>query len=142
MADKGRSKPASISSSAAGRAIVMRLSTLVAVILVIALVGISFYAGFLYGSSSSSNSSAVSNSIERTFAIGLVVYISPTSITIANEENTSTQTFAITSKTLISINGLKSSASQIRSGNRVLIRVSKSNPTKAGIIIVDTNFSG
>jgi hypothetical protein len=121
----------------------MHLSTIVKVILVIVLVGLSFYGGVLYGSRGRGNSSnIVPNIINHHFAIGLVVYINPTAITITNEDNTYTKTFAITKKTIFSINGTKANASQIRAGYRVLIRESRKDPSKAGIVIANSNFSG
>lgn len=143
MATEDTVKPASISSSTAGRTVVMKLSTIVKVLLVVLLVGLSFYGGVLYGRGTrNGNNAAVTSGLYNRFAIGLVVYISPTSITIANEENTYTQTFTLTKNTLISINGVKATASQIKAGNRVLIREAKNSHNKADAVIVDTNFSG
>lgn len=143
MATKDSFKPVTVSSSGAGRAVVMRLSTLVKVFLVVVLVGLSFYGGLLYGSSGGGGAQqSSSNSATHHFAIGLVVYVSPSSITIANDENTNTQTFTLNSKTIISVNGVKASISQLKAGYRVLIRVSKKNPSRANIVIADNNFSG
>ncbi len=143
MATKESIESTSISSTAIGRSVVMHLSTIVKVFLVVVLVSLSFYGGVLYGTSdSNSPSNIASNTINHRFAVGLVVYINPKSITITNEENTYTKTFAISKKTIFSINGTKANASQIRAGYRVLIRESRSDPSKAGVVIANTSFSG
>lgn len=142
MAVKDRSESATVSSSVA-RTVVLRLSTVVKIVLFVILLGLSFYSGFLYGNSGANSSANDAQlSLLHHFALGLVVYVSPTSLTIANEDNAGTKTYAISPNTIISVNGAKASASQIKAGNRVLIRLSRKNATKADAIIVDTNFSG
>lgn len=135
-------KSASVSSNG-NRQIVMSLSTLVKVILLIILVGLSFYGGYLYGNGNHPyNGNLKSVVSERKFAIGLVVYISPTSITISNEETSTTQSFAITAQTKISINGVKSSAAQVSAGEMALIRINRQNTAQAGVIIINSHFHG
>ena len=146
MANRSEAKTKSVSSSSSDRTVVLRLSTAVWVGLVLILLALSFWGGALYGSGLSSNQTnpipPLSSSTRNRYAVGMVVYISQSSITITNDENSLNQTFLITSKTLISINGVKSNASQIKSGNIVLIQVNKADPTKANVILVNSHFSG
>ncbi len=135
---------ASVSSKGSHHTVAMKLSTMVKVLLVVVLLIISFWGGTLYGHDSNSNNSLISvgPASHHKFALGIIVYISPQSITISNENNTNTQVFAITSATLISINGHKAPASRLKPGNIVLIRVAKNNSGKAGIILANSHFSG
>ncbi|MGH7234676.1 MAG: hypothetical protein ACREF7_04525 [Candidatus Saccharimonadales bacterium] len=146
MASHDKVKSVSISSVKSNRTVVMRQSLVVWISIVIILLGLSFWAGLLYGNAihnSASNPSASDDALTRhRYAVGLVVYISQTSITISNEENSSNQTFAVSSTTLISINGTKSSSDQIKQGNIVLIEVDKNSPNKASVILVNSHFSG
>ena len=133
---------ASVSSSGAHHTVAMKFSTLVKLLLVIFLIVISFWGGMLYGYTERRSSLlTVSSSSHHKFAIGIIVYISPTSITISNQNNTDTQSFSITSNTLISINGQKAPANQLKPGNIVLIRVAKNSSTQAGIILANSHFS-
>ena len=147
MPDHSESKPSSVTSIGSNRIVVMRLSIAVWIILVVILLGLSFWGGALYGNevrnaANSSGLTSSSNTLRRRYAVGLVVYISPTSITISNEDTNFNQTFAITDKTLISINGAKSSAAKIQPGNIVLIQEDKYDATKAYVILVNSHFSG
>ena len=146
MANRNKVKPASVSSVGANRIVVMRLSIAVWIILVIILLGLSFWGGALYGneiSSSSVDSGVSANSlIHRHYAVGLVVYISQTAITISSEETNFNQTFAISASTLISINGAKSTPAQIKPGNIVLIQEDKYDSSKANVILVNSHFRG
>jgi hypothetical protein len=124
----------------------MSLSTTVKVILVIVLVGLSFWGGVIYGKGFRSGRALVNYLAERSeyrrYAIGLVVYISPSSITIANENNSGAQEFNIKPNTLISINGVRAKATQIQPGNIALIRVDKLNSNQAADILVNSHFKG
>lgn len=134
---------ATVSSSISSNTVEMKLRTLIGVAVAIILIALSFYGGYLYGSGSRhhANSSAIL-SAQRKFAIGLVVYIAPGSITISNQNDTGSQTFTITNRTLISINGRKAPANQIKGGDVVLIRELKNSPTTASVILVNSHFSG
>ena len=146
MADHSETKASSVSSVGSNRIVVMRLSIAVWVILVVILLGLSFWGGALYNNeirnSSIKAGIIANNNAHRHYAVGLVVYISPTSITISNEESNFNQTFAITAKTLISINGVKATASQVQPGNIVLIQEDKYNPANASVVLVNSHFSG
>ena len=142
MSSKEEAKPASVSSVRSERTVVLNLSSLVKVVLVIILVGLSFWGGVLYGDSLRSSIAPTAVVEHHYYAIGLVVYISPTSITISNEDNTGQQTFAITNKTLISINGVRSNASQIKPGNIALIKGRSKSSPMASVILVNSHFSG
>ena len=147
MVDKKEVKSASISSVQTNRTVVMHLSTAVWVGIVIVLLGLSFWGGDIYGSGLNSGTNSgglqsLNSAAYRRYAVGLVVYISPTSITVANDENSLNQTFAITNKTLISINGKKSTANLIQPGNIVLIQEDKGNSSTANVILVNSHFSG
>ena len=134
---------ASVSSSGANRTVAMKLSAIVKVLLVVVLIAISFGGGYLLGNAGSKNSGllSVNSTLHHKFALGIVVYISADSITISNENNTNTQAFSITKGTIISVNGHKAGANQLKPGNIVLIRVAKRNPTKASIILANSHFS-
>ncbi len=147
MADISKEvKSASISSVRSNRIVVMRQSIAFLVSAVVILLGLSFWAGMLYGNSvrNSTSSSTVSDDgvTSHRYAVGLVVYISQTSITISNEENSSNQAFMISPSTLISINGAKATPAQIKPGNIVLIEVYKNAPTEAAVILINSHFSG
>ena len=134
---------ASVSSSGTHHTVAMQLSTIVKVLIVVMLIVISFWGGMLYGHAQNGNNQllSVGTTFHHRFALGIIVYISPASITISNETNTNTQVFGITKGTLISINGQKAPASQLKPGNIVLIRVAKKDPTKAGIILANSHFT-
>ncbi len=110
------------------------------------LVGLSFWGGVIYGKGFQTGSLLANYLSEhneyKRYAIGLVVYISANSITIANENNSGAQEFSINSNTLISINGVHSKASQIQPGNIALIRVNGRNSNQASDILVNSHFKG
>jgi hypothetical protein len=139
-------KSASISSVRSNRTVVLRPSIAVLVSAVIILLGVSFWAGMLYGNgvrnSTARSIASDDNLISHRYAVGLVVYISQTSITISDEENSGSQTFVISPNTLVSINGAKATPAQINPGNIVLIEAYKKSPTKAAVILVNSHFSG
>lgn len=129
---------ATVSSRANRHSLSVRVSSLLLGLLMLALFGLGFFAGSVYGRNQSRPLSTP-NSINRHFALGLVVYSSPSSITIDNERTGNHQTFTITAKTLVSINGSSATPSQIRAGDIVLLRYVKNN--KAMVILVNSSFS-
>ena len=131
-----------VSSSIASRTVEMKLRTLMTATVVLLMIGLSFYGGYLYGTGNHHTTHPFLAAAQRRFAIGLVVFVSPSSITISNQNDTGTQTFSINKKTLISINGQKSDGVQIKGGDVVLIRESKNNPNIASVILVNSHFSG
>jgi len=130
-----------VSSSIANRTVEMKLRTLMVVAVTLIMIGLSFYGGYLYGTGDHHTAHPLLAAAQQRFAIGLVVFISPSSITISNQNNTGTQTFYINKKTLVSINGQKSNGVQIKGGDVVLIRESKNNPSIASVILVNSHFS-
>lgn len=143
MADNKRAKDAeaaSVSSSKLQRSISVRLSTVITVILVLALLVISFFGGMFYQRSNDGKPlGSISTQQTRHFSLGLVVYSSSNSITIDNEHSGAHQTYTINTNTLVSINGTKATASQIKAGDIVLIRYTKHN--QAAVILVNSSFS-
>ena len=146
MADHSETKASSVSSVGSNRIVAMRLSIAAWIFLVVILLGLSFWGGVLYSNEvrHSSNYSVLSasNNAHRRYAVGLVVFISSRSVTISSEAANFNQTFAITAKTLISINGVKATASQIQPGNIVLIQEDKYNSANDSVILVNSHFSG
>lgn len=133
-----RQVEATVSSRTNRRSLSVRVSSLLLGLLMLALVGLGFFAGSVYGRNQSRPLSS-HNAINRRFALGLVVYSSPSSITIDNERTGAHQTFVITPSTLVSINGSSATPSQIKSGDIVLLRYIKHN--KAAVILVNSSFS-
>lgn len=75
-------------------------------------------------------------------AIGQVTAVSDSSITVSNQRTGSDQTFKITSSTTISNNGSAASASDIQTGDTVLIRTSTSDTSTATSILINPSFGG
>lgn len=144
MADKDNKqhRTASVSSHRRdNKTYVFRLNTLLTIAVVLILLALSFYGGVLYGHSQQQPFATGFSKAEHKFAIGLVVYTSANSITINNENTKTTQTYKITNKTIISVNGSAAKTTQIKPGNIVLIRVSRTRPFMAGVIIVNSKFT-
>jgi len=139
--EKTQSSISTVSSSRLNRTYEVRLNTLITTVVVIILLVLSFYGGTLYGHSMNRPYAATTDKAIHKFAIGLVVFTTPKSITINNENNKETQTFDITSNTIVSINGSPAKVSQIKPGNIVLIRMVVKKPHVAGVIIVNSHFS-
>jgi hypothetical protein len=72
--------------------------------------------------------------------IGQVENISSTSITVQNAQTNVASTFSITSSTLISDDGQAVSASDIQTGDTVLVTASSSSSSTASRIIVDPSY--
>ncbi len=143
MADKKSKEPgvASISSNKFKRTVIVRVNNLVTAIVMILLLALSFYGGTLYGHSRAPTFASVVSRAEHKFAIGLVLYTSNGSITITNANTNKAQAFKVTSQTKVSINGSHGSISEIKPGERVLIRIAKKNRHDAGVIIVNSSFT-
>jgi len=78
----------------------------------------------------------------RSGGIGQVTAVSSTSITITNARSGASQTFTIDSNTVITDNGQTVAASDITSGDTVLIATSSSTSTTAVRINVNPSFGG
>jgi hypothetical protein len=75
-------------------------------------------------------------------AIGAVTAVSDSSITVNNQRTGSDQTFKITSSTTILSNGNSATASDIKTGDTVLIRTSTSDTSTATSILINPSFGG
>ncbi len=132
--------PVSVSSSRLTRSVSVKISTLLMGVLLIVLIAASFYAGTIFEHTKVKFSRATQDStVNRHFAIGMVVYISSSSITVDNERTGTDQQFKITPKTLISLDGSPATASQIKEGYIVLLRYLKDQD--AAVILVNTSFT-
>ncbi len=133
--------PVSVSSRPTGHRISIRLSMLLSGVLLIVLIVVSFYGGVIYQRSQqtyhANNLKATKSS--RRFALGMVVYVSPASITIDSERTGNAQELKINGSTLVSIDGSPSGVAQIKAGEIALIRISHNST--AAVILVNSNFT-
>ena len=117
----------------------IKLSTLVTLVLFVVLMGISFYGGIVYQRGYYSRHFLTTNSpVKNKFDWGMVVFVSPTSITIDSQRTNNIRKLKITKDTLISIDGSPAKISQVRTGEIVLVKVNKSD---AQIILINSNFT-
>ena len=125
------------------------------IVLLVLVCGVSFWAGMHYQKhhtgASASRASAVNGAGGRAFGgfgarraggVGTVTAVSDTSITVQNVRTGSTNTYSIDSSTVITDNGSTVSASDIKTGDRVLVRTSSSSSTTATQIDVNPEFGG
>lgn len=129
---------------------------LLAGIVVIVLMGTSFYGGIAYQkshqskvttSTASSGFSGRGGGLDgrgrfggQRPTIGQVTAVSPSSITVQNSSSGSSTTLGITSNTQISDNGQTVTASDITVGETVLVAASSTDKTQASRILVNPNF--
>ncbi len=142
MSDKNvqDAQPATISSTSLKPTVSFRLTSLVTAVAFVILIAVSFYAGVVYDSSRQRHLSLTpSKVLNRHFALGMVVYVSPNSITIDNTRTGSSQLIYITKSTLISIDGSPASLSQIKAGEITLIRMANAND--AAVVLVNSKFT-
>jgi hypothetical protein len=128
------------------------------VIGVIILVGLSFYGGMAYQKSHQPKAAATTaanasggqgglgggqrfgNGQRPT--IGSVTAISATSITVQDSRSGTSSTLSITSSTQITDNGQTVAASDIQTGDTVLVTASTTDKTQAARILVNPSFGG
>ena len=131
-----------------------------ALLFVIGLCALSFYGGISYQKGKTTTTSASANSTGpgsstglggggggRRFngqrpTIGQVTAISASSITVTPSNGGAAVTLAITSSTTITNNGQAASASDIQTGQTVLVSKSTSDATQAARILINPSFGG
>jgi len=74
--------------------------------------------------------------------VGSVTAISSTSITIQGTADNASHTYSISSNTMISNNGQTAAASDIATGNNVLVIASPSDASQAARILINPSFGG
>ena len=74
--------------------------------------------------------------------IGDVTAVSPTSLTIQDEADGSSKTFSISSSTTFTNNGASATVSDVKTGDRVLVRTSGTGSTAATAIDINPSFGG
>ena len=130
---------------------------LLAGIVVIVLMGLSFYGGVAYQKGRHSQVSVPSTTAGGSNSgfggrgrfgggqrptIGPVTAVSATSITVQDSHSGSDVTLSITSSTQITDNGQTAAASDITVGENVLITASTTDKTQAARILVNPSFGG
>jgi hypothetical protein len=136
------------------RQVVVQTRWLTAIAAALVLCGLSFWGGTAYQkhhdkTTLSANSAASGNSFggraggtRGMGALGQVTAVSGTSITITNQRTGTGSTYAISSTTAISDNGQTAAASDIQTGDTVLITTASGNTAAATRILVNPNFGG
>jgi len=131
---------------------------IVFIIVAVVLMGLSFYGGIAY---QKSKHPAAATAASGNFAngsggfgggggrfsgqrptIGSVTAISATSITVQDSRTGSSVTLSITSSTQITDNGQTVAASDIQTGDTVLVTASTSSSSQASRILVNPSFGG
>jgi hypothetical protein len=122
--------------------------------LVVVLCGLSFYSGQQYQkhhpktiiATGPSTRAFGPNGFEgprgRMGNIGQVTAVSDTSITVQNERSGDSTTYAVTTSTTISKDGSTATASDIKTGDTVLIEASSSDTKTATRILINPSFGG
>ncbi|HEY5153071.1 MAG TPA: hypothetical protein VII55_03780 [Candidatus Saccharimonadales bacterium] len=123
---------------------------------VVVLMGLSFYGGIAYQKGKHPN--AVSSSVTGTAGagfggrrgqfggqrptIGSVTAVSATSITVQDSNTGASTTLAITASTQITNNGQTAAASDIQTGDTILVIASTTDKTQAARILINPSFGG
>src|SRR5665213_3296969 len=125
-----------------------------AIIDAVMLMGLSFYGGIAYQKGKHPNAvlgtaggSAATGGFRGRLGgqrptIGQVTAISGTSITVQDTNTSASTTLSITSSTQISDNGQTVTASDIQTGDTVLVSASTTDKTQAARILVNPSFGG
>lgn len=121
---------------------------------VLVLCGLSFWGGSAYGKGQTKTSApGLSQSgqfstmggprgIRQGGGIGNVTAISDTSITVKNDRTSESKTYTINSSTTITNDGASATASDIKTGDTVLVEASSSDSTTATRITLNPSFGG
>lgn len=140
-----------------GHEVSLSSKTVVAVIVVVVLCGLSFLAGSAYGKHHAKSASPSTAAFGGGFGgggggyggaarngggFGQVTAVSSTSITVQNPRSGTSTTYTITSSTTITDNGQTVSASSIQTGATVIIRVASSGSKTATSILVNPSYGG
>lgn len=131
---------------------------IVFIIIAVVLMGLSFYGGIAYqkskqpktassaagafGSSSGGSGGGGGRFSGQRPTIGSVTAISATSITVQDSRTGSSVTLSITNSTQITDNGQTVAASDIQTGDTVLVTASTSSSSQASRILVNPSFGG
>jgi len=144
-------------SSGSVNKVTVTTRSLFAVVAVVILCGLSFAGGMAYQKhrtrsaqvSTAGNASTGFSGGHGGFAgghhlggFGQVTAVSSSSITITNQRTNASTTYTITSSTTITDNGQTVSASDIQTGDTVIITTSGSGSTTATRILVNPSFGG
>lgn len=124
-----------------------------AVAIVVMLCGLSFIGGMVYqkqGTNSTGTQSASANGgfpgrqggFRQNGSIGQVTAVSDTSITVNDQRSGDSKAYTINSSTAISDNGQTVQASNIKTGDTVLVTTSSDTSTTATRILVNPSFDG
>ena len=134
-----------------GRKKAVPASSIIAVVAVIVLCGLSFAGGVAYqkhGTKSPAKTTAGAGfggragGARRDGGLGQVTAVSSTSITIINQRTNASKTYAINSSTAITDNGQTVDTTDIKTGDTVLITASTSGGSTASRILVNPSFGG
>lgn len=121
---------------------------------IVVLCGLSFAGGAAYqkhqakpaaqlqGDSSNRGFPGGGQGMRRGGSIGQVTAVSDTSITVNDQRTSSSKTFTINSSTSITDNGQTVAASDIKTGDTVLVMASSSDSSTATRILVNPSFGG
>ncbi len=143
-------------SSPGGRRVTLQTRTLGLAGLVIVLCGLSFWGGTAYQKGHAPKAIATTSSSGGSGAggfggggrgrfsggLGQVTAVSTSSITITNQRTNASTTYSITSSTTITDSGQTVTASDIQTGDTVLVSTSGSASTTATRILVNPSFGG
>jgi hypothetical protein len=120
-------------------------------IVIVVLMGLSFYGGTAYQKSHPAKATATAGLNGRVGrgrfggqrpTIGQVTAVSASSITVQNSSSGASTTLGITSTTQITNNGQTVAASSIQTGDNVIVAASTTDKTQAARILVNPSFGG
>jgi hypothetical protein len=132
-----------------GHQVTLSTNSVVIVIVIVILCIISFFIGDSYGrdhaknlSSSNARAFGLGSGFRNRGGFGQVTAVSATNISIQNTRTGITTTYTITPSTTITDNGQTISASGIKTGDTVLVRVASRGSKTATAIMVNPSFGG
>jgi hypothetical protein len=153
-----RNDPSDISKSSVSSAKVPKTvslsyntNTILKVVIVVVLMGLSFWAGSSYGNhhaktvanaATTASGRGAYGRFSNGGGFGTVSAISSSSITVQNSRSGTSKTFAITSSTKITDSGQSATAGSIATGDRVIVIPSSSNSSDAASIMINPSFGG
>ncbi len=152
--DDGLLPAAQTSSSASPKKrkrVTIPMPPLAAVVLVIVLCGLSFAGGMAYQKGHTKSTAdqpaggfaaGGAGRARRSGGAGQVTAVSASSITVDDQRSGTSKTYAITSSTAITDNGQTVAASDIKTGDTVLVTTDSSTSQTATRILVNPSFGG
>lgn len=120
----------------------------------IVLCGLSFWSGTAYQKSHDKSSGSQSFARSGQFGgpgngnfrqggdIGSVTAVSDTSITVKNQRTAESKTYTINSSTTVTNNGSEAAASDIKTGDTVIVEPDSANSSTASRIMLNPSFRG